>query len=103
MDDLLKIIAYLWIGIVTAAIICYSVVLMYLLWPVTLLVAGIWITKRLADSIRNSVDDPDQIMLAYRADRQHWQIMSGDVIPGTYGEYLPPKSLRIIHDLNNQD
>lgn len=32
--------------------------------------------------------------IAARADRQHKQIMSGDTINGTYGDYLPPMELR---------
>lgn len=32
--------------------------------------------------------------LIARADKQHNQIMSGDEINGTYGEYLPPPELR---------
>ena len=32
--------------------------------------------------------------LMARADRQHRQVMSGDVVSGTYGDYLPPPGLR---------
>lgn len=32
--------------------------------------------------------------MAARADEQHRQIMEGDVVRGTYGQFMPPEGLR---------
>lgn len=47
----------------------------------------VWLSRRQSSSAaRNAI--------AARADRQHSQILSGDLVGGVYGEYLPPTGLR---------
>lgn len=58
--------------------------------------AVVWVAARIAKAYGLSLQlRRDRIAaVVARADRQHQQIMSGDEIAGTYGDYLPPPELR---------
>lgn len=90
---------------VSGAVLFLFVGTAYILWPVTLLVIGIYITKRMADSIRSQIADERkrQNGLIIRSDWQHRQIISGDVIGGTYGDYPPHESVRQINTFEWRD
>lgn len=68
--------------------------------PVLLWIAGIalvaWIIGKTVESWQAHSRLIDQQIEAVvgRADRQHNLIMAGDEEAGTYGDYLPPPSLR---------
>lgn len=68
---------------VSAAVLFLLVSTAYVLWPVTLLVIGIYVTKRMADSIRSQIADGrhhyDTVIRTYW---QHRQILSSDVLGG---------------------
>lgn len=79
------------------AIIC---VLLQAVWPyllavVVLFIAGL-VLLGVIDTNQNRLYAEQQAQrdLIARADQQHQQIMEGDEIGGTYGEYLPPDGLR---------
>lgn len=58
--------------------------------------AMVWLAVRIARAHGVSLQlRRDRVAaVVARADRQHQQIMSGDQIAGTYGDYLPPPELR---------
>lgn len=74
-----------------------------ILWhalPFLLLIGALALVAWIAGGVINTIGHHSHVAaakraaLASRADRQHQKIMSGDVIGGTYGDYLPPKGLR---------
>lgn len=73
--------------------------LMYM-WPVLLIIGIVWVGVKIAGSISesNTIDrqyrKDREADLIGRADKQHHAIISGDLVTGTYGDYLPPKGLR---------
>lgn len=70
------------------------------LWPALLFLAILWIALKLIKGAfnvqqhNNHVAAAQRRALIARADRQHSLMMSGDIVEGTYGEYLPPEGLR---------
>lgn len=86
-------VGWLFIGGLIGMIVLYG-------WPIFVAVAGlsagIWMMHRIAAGIRADLDRHRAEITAVikRADRQHNQIIAGDEIGGTYGQYLPPQSLR---------
>lgn len=55
-----------------------------------------WSARKLEDTAVNRYEASRKYRagLIDRANKQHQQIMQGDEINGTYGQYLPPKGLR---------
>lgn len=68
--------------------------------PILLLIVAVALIAWLVGGLLNIAGHHSHIKAAKRkaliarADRQHHKIMSGDLIGGTYGEYLPPNGLR---------
>lgn len=81
-------IAGLIVGIVIAAwqLILFLVAVAFGLWALSKAVKAI--VRGLGRSRR------ERQAIIGRAERQHQLIMSGDDVGGTYGDYLPPESLR---------
>lgn len=85
----------MWVSFVTIAAVVVSnllpAILILILLAVVVTAVGIGVeTLKEAIAYRRSETE----MVIHRANRQHRQIVSGDLIGGTYGEYLPPAGLR---------
>ena len=87
-------------AVIAAFIIGVWVIALPMMWPLIGAVAG---AVLIAWMLRNGILWADEASaaakqkrqaLAERADTQHQQIMRGDVIAGTYGDYLPPPEMR---------